>query len=295
MIDELRALAVFAKTIETGSFRAAARALGLAPSVVSHHVSQLESRLGVALLYRSTRRLSLTPDGQALYGHAQAMLQAAETGLNELAGRAAEPAGALRLSLPAFFARGPLTASLAAFSQCHPKVELELDYSDEKRDLIRDGIDLAIRIGELQDSALKSRRLFDMPRLLVAAPSLLDARTAPACPADLADWPWLGIRMRGKRKTLIDAAGQRHDFAIQPQITVNSVDAACQLAAAGCGLATPPAFLAEGELAAGKLRVALPEYRVEPLGVYAVWPANATRESLTLRLVRFLAELPPHQ
>ncbi|KMN81531.1 LysR family transcriptional regulator, partial [Chromobacterium violaceum] len=120
MIDELRALAVFAKTTETGSFRAAARALGLAPSVVSHHVSQLESRLGVALLYRSTRRLSLTPDGQALYGHAQAMLQAAETGLNELAGRAIEPAGTLRLSLPAFFARGPLTTSLAAFSRCHP-------------------------------------------------------------------------------------------------------------------------------------------------------------------------------
>lgn len=295
MIDELRALAVFAKTTETGSFRAAARALGLAPSVVSHHVSQLESRLGVALLYRSTRRLSLTPDGQALYGHAQAMLQAAETGLNELAGRAAEPAGTLRLSLPAFFARGPLTTSLAAFSRCHPKVELELDYSDEKRDLIRDGIDLAIRIGELQDSALKSRRLFDMPRLLVAAPSLLDARGEPASPAELADWPWLGIRMRAKRKPLIDAAGRRHDFAIQPRITANSVDAACQLAIAGCGLATPPAFLVENELAAGQLRVVLPDCQVEALGVYAVWPANAARESLTLRLVRFLAELPPHQ
>ncbi|QIY78245.1 LysR family transcriptional regulator [Chromobacterium violaceum] len=295
MIDELRALAVFAKTTETGSFRAAARALGLAPSVVSHHVSQLESRLGVALLYRSTRRLSLTPDGQALYGHAQAMLQAAETGLNELAGRAAEPAGTLRLSLPAFFARGPLTTSLAAFSRCHPKVELELDYSDEKRDLIRDGIDLAIRIGELQDSALKSRRLFDMPRLLVAAPSLLDARGEPASPAELADWPWLGIRMRAKRKTLIDTAGRRHDFAIQPRITANSVDAACQLAIAGCGLATPPAFLVENELAAGQLRVVLPDCQVEALGVYAVWPANAARESLTLRLVRFLAELPPHQ
>lgn len=263
--------------------------------MVSHHVSQLESRLGVALLYRSTRRLSLTPDGQALYGHAQAMLQAAETGLNELAGRAAEPAGTLRLSLPAFFARGPLTTSLAAFSRCHPKVELELDYSDEKRDLIRDGIDLAIRIGELQDSALKSRRLFDMPRLLVAAPSLLDARGEPASPAELADWPWLGIRMRAKRKTLIDAAGRRHDFAIQPRITANSVDAACQLAIAGCGLATPPAFLVENELAAGQLRVVLPDCQVEALGVYAVWPANAARESLTLRLVRFLAELPPHQ
>ncbi|UTH74698.1 LysR family transcriptional regulator [Chromobacterium sp. IIBBL 290-4] len=290
MIEELRALAVFAKTVETGSFRAAARALQLSPSVVSHHVSQLESRLGTALLYRSTRRLSLTADGEMLHQHAQAMLQAAESGLNALAGRGAEASGRLSLTLPAFFSRSPLTARLAEFSLRHPKVELALDYSDEKRDLVRDGIDLAIRIGELPDSALKSRRLFDMPRLLVAAPALLAQRPAPRHPQELADWPWLGIRMRPDRKTLIDEAGEAHSFPIQPAIRANSLDAVCQLAAAGCGLATPPAFLAQDDIAAGRLMECTPAWRVEALGVYAVWPANAARASLTLRLVHHLAD-----
>ncbi|POZ61999.1 LysR family transcriptional regulator [Chromobacterium alticapitis] len=290
MIDELRALAVFAKTVETGSFRAAARALQLSPSVVSHHVSQLEAKLGAALLYRSTRKLSLTPDGQDLYQHAQAMLQAAESGLNALAGRAAEPAGSLSVTLPAFFARHPLVEQLAGFSRSHPKVELALDFSDEKRDLIRDGIDLAIRIGELPDSALKSRRLLDMPRLTVAAPSLLAEREAPRVPAELADWPWLGIRMRPNRKTLRLDSGEAQAFAFQPRLTSNSIDAACRLAIAGCGLATPPVFLVEEDLAAGRLCAVLPEWRVEALGVYAVWPANAARESLTLRLVNHLAD-----
>ncbi|QEL54487.1 LysR family transcriptional regulator [Chromobacterium paludis] len=288
MIDELRALAVFAKTVETGSFRAAARALRLSPSVVSHHVSQLEGKLGAALLYRSTRKLSLTPDGQALYQHAQAMLQAAESGLNALAGRAAEPAGSLSVTLPAFFARHPLVERLADFAQRHPKVELTLDFSDEKRDLIRDGIDLAIRIGELPDSALKSRRLLDMPRITVAAPSLLAERAAPQTPAALADWPWLGIRMRPNRKTLSLSAGETQTFAFQPRLTVNNIDAACRLAIAGCGLATPPAFLVEDDIAAGRLANVLPEWQVETLGVYAVWPANAARESLTLRLLDHL-------
>ncbi|WP_199153890.1 LysR family transcriptional regulator [Chromobacterium sp. ASV23] len=290
MIDELRALAVFAKTVETGSFRAAARALELSPSVVSHHVSQLETRLGTALLYRSTRRLSLTPDGQALYHHAQAMLEAAQSGLDTIAGRAAEPVGTLSLTLPAFFARHPLVGQLAEFARRHSKVELALDFSDEKRDLIRDGIDLAIRIGELPDSALKSRRLHDMPRLTVAAPKLLAERHAPQNPQELAEWPWLGIRMRPNRKTLLHETGLAQSFSFQPRLTVNSLDAACQLAIAGCGLATPPAFLVADDIAAGRLQTVLPQWQVEPLGVYAVWPANAARESLTLRLVRFLAE-----
>ncbi|MEO9384059.1 LysR family transcriptional regulator [Chromobacterium phragmitis] len=289
MIDELRALAVFAKAVETGSFRAAARTLALSPSVVSHHVSQLENKLGTALLYRSTRKLSMTQDGQALYSHAQAMLQAAESGLNALAGRAAEPSGSLSLTLPAFFARSPLTDQLAAFSRMYPKVELALDFSDEKRDLIRDGIDLAIRIGELPDSALKSRRLFDMPRLTVAAPSLLAEREAPRVPMELANWPWLGIRMRPNRKTLSLDPDEAQTFAFQPRLTVNSIDAACRLAIAGCGLATPPAFLVQEDIAAGRLATVLPEWQVEALGVYAVWPANAARESLTLRLVEHLA------
>ncbi|MCW3482093.1 LysR family transcriptional regulator [Neisseriaceae bacterium JH1-16] len=287
MIDDLRALAVFAKTVETGSFRAAADALGLSPSVVSHHVAQLEARLGVALLYRSTRRLSLSHDGQALFEHARAMLAAAESGFAAVAA-GSEPTGKLTVTLPAFFAASPLLDALAAFSHTHPKVALDLQFGDAKRDLIRDGLDLAIRIGALTDSTLKARRLFDMPRCLVASPGLMARFAAPQRPEDLAEWDWIGFKPRPNRKQLIDAAGEAVPFSFAPRLTVDSVEALGRLAEAGVGLATPPRFLVAEALRAGRLIEVLPDWRVESLGVYAVWPPNAPRDGLARRLVDFL-------
>ena len=288
MIDELRALAVFARTVETGSFRAAARELGLSPSVVSHHVSQLEARLGVALLYRSTRRLSLTDDGRRLFESAQSAMQAAERGLNAIAGRSTEPAGRLSITVPGFFARTALVDDLAAFAQAHPKVELAINFTDEKRDLIRDGIDLAIRVGALKDSALKSKKLSLLKRKLVAAPSFVAAYKKPRQPTDLDTWEWIGLAMRPDSKTMVSKTGATQRIRFTPRVTVDSIDAACRLAVAGLGLTTPPAFLAEDEIRAGRLVELLPGWEVEPLGVYAVWPQNAGRESLTMRLLRFL-------
>lgn len=287
MIDDLRAMAVFAKTVEMGSFRAAAKELQLSSSVVSHHVSQLESRLGVALLYRSTRQLSLTHHGAQLFESVKAMLAAAETGLNAMARQSQEPSGTLRITVPAFFSRGTLLEDIAAFAQAFPKVLLSINFSDVKQDLIQEGIDLAIRIGQLQDSALKSKKLFDVRRKLVVAPHYRSGRAVEA-PQDLAQWDWIGLSMRPDFKTLSNAAGETCKIEYQPRISVDSIDAVCQLAIAGLGLATPPAFMVEDAIAAGRLIDPLPGWQVEALGAYAVWPANAARESLTLRLIRFL-------
>ncbi|ABC30634.1 Transcriptional regulator [Hahella chejuensis KCTC 2396] len=288
MIDELRALAVFAKTVEAGSFRAAASALSLSPSVVSHHISGLETRLGVALLYRSTRRLSLTSEGERLFDHAKTMLAAAEAGLNAIIEQAAEPTGKLTITAPAVLARGPFTADVAAFALAFPKISLFINYSDIRQDLIRDGIDLAIRIGEMADSSLKSKKLFDLTRRLVAAPGYLKNRPTPNHPADLLQWEWIGLKMRPNYKLLHSASGERQRIDFTPRITVDSIDAVCQLAAAGLGLATPPAFLVEDDLRNGRLCEPLPAWRVDTLGVYAVWPPNAARESLTYRFIQFL-------
>src|SRR6185437_2160385 len=154
MIDELRALAIFAKVVEAGSFRSAANALKLSPSVVSHHVAQLEERLGVALLYRSTRQLSLTSEGEKLFNSAKTMLSAAEEGLNSLAFRATEPIGKLNLTVPAMLTKSLLVADIIAFAKTFPKVVLSINFSDIQQELIREGIDLAIRIGDLKDSTL---------------------------------------------------------------------------------------------------------------------------------------------
>jgi DNA-binding transcriptional LysR family regulator len=288
MIDELRSLAIFAKVVEAGSFRSAANGLKLSPSVVSHHVAQLEERLGVALLYRSTRRLSLTYEGEKLFMSAEAMLSAAEKGLNSIAYQAREPAGNLNLTLPAMLTRSPLVADIAVFAKTFPKVALTIRFSDTQQDLIREGIDLAIRIGDLKDSALKSKRLFTMTRKLVVAPALISQHSSPQQPQDLLQWDWIGLKMRPNTKTLINQKGKTCLIHFEPRIIVDSMDAVCQLAIAGLGLATPPAFFVADALHQGHLVEPLPEWRAEPLPVYFVWPPNASKESLTFRLMAFL-------
>jgi len=160
MLDELRQIAIFAKTVDHGSFRAAAQALRLSPSVVSHHVGQLEKNLGTALLYRSTRKLSLTPDGERLLEAAHNMINAAETGLQLISQQSNEHSGVLRVTVPALFTQSFLTEQLAEFTLEYPKVHLTLDFSEFRRDLIADGFDLAIRAGDMKDSSLKSQLLF---------------------------------------------------------------------------------------------------------------------------------------
>lgn len=288
MIDELRAIAIFAKTVDGGSFRQAAKELNLSPSVVSHHIAQLEERLGVTLLYRSTRHLSLTQEGNELFIHAKEMLLAAETGLNAITQQSPEPSGRLNVTLPSFFSKSKLVKGIAAFAEACPKVELLLNFTDVKQDLIREGIDLAIRIGDLEDSALKAKKLFDMPRKLVVAPVYLEHRKKPRKPQDLQDWDWIGFKMRPHRRTLIDQSGKSAQLEFNPRIVADSVEAVSQLAIAGLGLATPPAFLVAPALDQKTLIEPLPNWAISSLAVFAVWPPNASKNSLTFRLIHFL-------
>ncbi len=288
MIDELRALAIFAKVTECGSFRAAANLLKLSPSVVSHHVAQLEERLGVALLYRSTRRLSLTYEGEKLFAQARAMLLAAEKGLNSIAHQASEPSGKLNLTVPALLTKSTLVKDIAAFAKDFPKVELSISFSDLQQDVIREGIDLAIRIGNLKDSALKSKKLFQMQRKLVVAPAYMTGRNVARRPQDLNQWDWIGLKMRPNTKALINQEGKTVLIEFVPRVVVDSVDGVCQLAIAGLGLATPPAFLVAEDIRHGYLVEPLPSWQADSLPVYAVWPSNVTKESLTFRLRTFL-------
>lgn len=290
MIDELRALAIFAEVVQTGSFRGAASNLALSPSVVSHHVSQLEARLGVALLYRSTRRLSLTDDGKSLFESTQRMLKAADEGLNRIAHTTSEPYGKLTLSLPALLSRSVLVDQIADFAKTYPKVKLSINFSDKQQDMIKDGIDLAIRIGDLKDSGLKSKKLFMLERVLVAAPSLIAMHKQARHPKDLTPWDWIGLKMRAHTKTLVHVDGKRSSIKFEPKIIVDSIDAACQFAIAGLGLATPPVALVTEDLTKGRLVELLPKWKVPSIPVYALWPHNAAKESLTHRLITHLAK-----
>ncbi|KLN59593.1 transcriptional regulator [Kiloniella spongiae] len=288
MIDELRAMAVFAKTVEVGSFRAASRELALSPSVVSHHVSQLEDKLGVALLYRSTRRLSLTDDGEKLFGYAKEMLALAENGFDAIAQRASEPMGKLNITLPAGFIHGPIVDDLASFAQIFPKINLSVSFSDHQQDIIRDGIDLAIRVGTIEDSTLKSKKLTDLRRKLVVSPDYYKKHPEPRKIQDLQGWDFIGLTMRPNNKLLTNESGKSVRLTYEPQIVLDSIHAVIQLARAGAGVITPPDFLVADDIEQGRMLELFPEWTVESLPVYVIWPPNAPREGLTHRFIDYL-------
>lgn len=199
MIEDIRYLIVFAKIAEVGTISGGAEALGIATATASEHLSRLEKNLDTALLYRNTRKLSLSRDGVRLLETARAMLELYEKGVIEFRQRSISTAARLHVSIPAVFINGPFTAHLAAFVRAHPQLGLRISCQDGREDIVAEGIDLAFRIGELPDSGLKARHLFLLPRRVVAAPSLLAgsrwSRTRPSwsgCRGSA--WPCARIR-----------------------------------------------------------------------------------------------------
>lgn len=289
MIDKLRGIAIFAAVVDQGSFRAAAHHLGLAPSRVSEVVSALEKDLGVTLLYRSTRQLSLTTEGRQLHGKAQAMLHAAEEGLDAISPLSKEPSGALRITAPAFVTQTEVMEVFARFSRSYPKVKLEFHFSDRPSEMIKDGFDLAIRAGWLQDSELMSRTIGQAERFLVASPDYVAAMPPPHDPSDLEAWDWIRFLVRPDQTELSGADGTIVSVTGRSSVSVNSAHALYEFATRGLGLTVIPENLARRGFDRGDLVRVLPEWSVTPLGLYAVWPNQSRRENLTTLFVRFLA------
>lgn len=290
MIDDLRALAIFAKVAEAGSFSAAGRALRLSTSVVSHHVKALETRHGVSLLRRSTRALSLTDEGQRLLNAARRMVEAAEEGLDAIADISADPAGALRLTAPAFLINSSQEAAVWRFARRYPNVAVTLHSSDERINLVAEGFDMAIRLGTMPDSALRSRKIGTFERCLVAAPSYLEAIQEPLVPEDLTRCDFVLLDMLTDKFVL-----QRGDeeVTVQPEqsrVLVNSVGGARSAVLAGLGVQKLPLSEVGEDLAARRLVRVLPEWSLPTLNIYAVWPASSHRNSLVRLLLEFLLE-----
>ncbi|WP_028301600.1 LysR family transcriptional regulator [Oceanospirillum beijerinckii] len=296
MIDDLKAIAIFAETVRQGSFRGAAKVLGLSPSVVSYHVSQLEQRLGNALLYRSTRKLSLTHKGEVLYQHAQLMLNAAQSGLEQIMPENAEPSGKLSISLPSVLSQSYISKEIAAFALRYPKVELNIMSTDTRQHLIKEGIDLAIRIGEMGDSSLKAKRLGAIKRKLVCSRALWQQQcqnqdqTDGTSPHRLETLPWIKLAMLPNSRTLIRPDGEKIRLHFHSQTTVNDVTLMTQLCKHGLGIATPPDYLIEHALADGSVIELLPDWQVESIPFYGVWPANASMNSNARHLLSYLSD-----
>jgi DNA-binding transcriptional LysR family regulator len=289
MIDELRSMAIFTAVAEMGSFSAAGRKLRLATSGISQHVSKLEDRLGVTLFYRSTRSLSLTSEGQRLLEHTQRMIVAAEDGLNSIADISNEPSGALSITMPAFMAGSIYELAIWDFMRSHKAIAVTMKYLDRNFDLVAEGIDLALRMGELSDSALRSRRLGSFGRKLVCSPEYLAHIGDIKTPNDLKDCDF--IAMSGLNVNIPLRKGDK-EMVIHPRksrVLVDSFAALHSGLRAGLGIQRLPTSVAKEDLKSGALVELLPAWSIPDLGTYVVWPGTSRRSSLTRLLIEHIA------
>lgn len=291
MIEHLRDIAIFAEVVETGSFRGTAKRLGVSPSVVSQRISHLEAHLGTALLYRSTRKLSVTDDGKDLYIASGRMLAAAMDGVEAIMRKKDQLSGRLKLTATAnIWERPPFIDHLITFAELHPKVDMSVSFSDVKADLIGSQFDVALRVGWLEDTSYKSTKLMELDRVLVTSSSYLAARPLPKTIEDLAEWDWIKFGDLPITKQLTDKAGTTPTFTAKVAMEVDSLGAICQIVRCGLGVAAVPRHLVRNDLHNGDLVVVPVAVDLFPPGVFAVWPDNVSTDSLVLRFVRFLAD-----
>lgn len=288
MLNQLRQIAIFAKTVEHGSFRAAADVLHLSPSVVSHHIAKLEEELGVALLYRSTRKLSLTSDGEALLISAHAMIDAAEDFFSVATNQSTQLMGELSITLPAVMQQSELLNHMGSFTKLHSNVSLKLDFSDTRANLIESGVDVAIRMGWLEDSGLKARKLYEVERHVVASAEYLKNKPNKITVDEVETWDWIEFTPVGFINLFNFPKEPKRVFKPKSKIRVNSALAMHQLISNNNGLGALPDFIAEKEVANGEFEIILPKENIPSLGVYAVWPANAPVGGLTSQFVEYL-------
>lgn len=274
MNDRLRQLALFVRTAETGSFSKAGREFGLSQPSVSRAIAALESRLGVKLLTRTTRQISTTDAGQTLLGRAREAMAAIDDA--EDAARGADRlSGLLRVALPTTYGARQIVPLIPAFLARHPLLKIDLMMSDRYENLIADGADLALRLGELPDSSFVTRKLASARRLFVAAPSYLARRQAPARLADLADHDLMsGPADLGEQSWVarLDAATEAQ--SVNPRIRTGSGAGLVACAAAGLGVAISSVWMCGEELASGALVEVLTEYRLDPVVAFVVFPAG---------------------
>ncbi len=286
---KLDSMALFALVAREGSFTAAARVSGLPKSTVSQRVAELEATLGMRLLHRSTRRLSLSEAGRVYLQHCQEMVDAANAADAALSRLRDAPAGTLRITAPEASGTLLLPALLAAFSRRHPAVTVECLISDAQLDLIAERIDLALRTGQLADSSFVSRRIGPVGRLLAASPEYLARKGWPQQPADLAGHSLL--LHEALPQWLLRQAGDRVRVdASQASLRANNLNVLRQLALAGAGIALLPRFMVREALASGALHEVLPDNPPPDNHYYAVYPGRSHRPAALTALLDFIDE-----
>ncbi|OLY72997.1 LysR family transcriptional regulator [Pseudomonas sp. ATCC PTA-122608] len=281
---------LFCQVMESGSFTAAAEHLGLSKQFVSRRLIQLEERLGVRLLNRSTRRLDVTPLGQSYYESALRLLSEVEQVEQGISGQNTEPRGTIRLSAPLSFAMAHLGSLLPLFLQRYPHVSVEVDLSDRPVDLISEGYDLVLRIGTLEDSTLIARRIASVQRVYCASPDYLARCGTPQTPEDLAEHACLPYGHSRQVQWRFMVKGKPLVLNVSGRMRVNNGELLRDSAIAGLGVTYLPTFIIAEALNDGRLVPLLDAFAPVALALSAVFPQHRQSSRPVQALIEFLRE-----
>ncbi len=277
-MQDLNAMYLFAKVVEHGSYSAAARALGLQTSKLSRHVSDLEKQLGVRLLQRTTRKVTVTEVGQTYYQHCAALEAEAIAAQEAIDRTRSEPQGTVRMSCPISLMKGMMSTVITNFLQSHPLVRVYVEMTNRRVDVVEEGFDLALRVRTppLDASELAMRKLGDSAAVLVATPALLEKHGRPKHPSELERYPTVSMTTAGDRHTWQFREKDCTPITVphSPRLMTDSFDALRDAAAAGVGVAYLPYFVVYDLLAKGELERVLPEFGLPPGIVHVVFPSR---------------------
>ena len=291
-MDRFENMETFVKVVESGTISAAADRLDVAKSAVSRRLKDLEEHLGVELFHRTTRKLTLTETGRAYYQQCVRILDdVLET---EIATSQAHATikGGLRVALPLSFGLMHIGSAINDFLQWHPDIEFDLDFNDREVDLIQEGFDLAVRIGQLSDSSLIARRLAPIHRVICASPNYLEQNGAPQTPEELFEHRILLYSLRRDFESweLEDKNGSVTRITLDPYIKASTGEYLRDAAVAGKGIAILPTFVVYQDIERGALQSLLPEFRAPSTNAYVIYPRTRHLSQRVRTLVDFLVE-----
>lgn len=290
-MDRLDAMKLFMRVAETGSFSGVALQMNVARSVVTRQIAGLEAHLGTKLIARSTRRLNLTSAGAAYLEKCREILNLIEEAETGLAEDRLSPRGRIRLSLPLSLGLRQLAPLISDFTTTYPEVDIELDFSDRRVNLIEEGLDLAIRITRQLEPSDVARKLSRCTMVTVAATDYLRRRGYPKHPSELlANHDCFGYTLAQRGTWPFMIGGEMTWFPIRGRVQANNGDALLDFAVRGLGITMAPTFIANTAINAGQVEPILTDFPMPELGIYAVFPGNRYVPHRVRALVEYLAE-----
>lgn len=293
--DRIALLETFIRIVDSGSLSAAAAQLGSTQPTISRRLQQLERLLGVRLLQRSTHRMKLTEDGARCYERAKDLLDGWQMLESDVRGADDQPSGHLRVVAPHAFGQQQLIGPLADYLRRYPRMTVEWLLHDRMPDFIAEGIDCAIRVGEIGDPSVIALRLAEVPRIAVAAPALLAGRPVPSHPSELAELPWLALRTFYRDEVTLTHAGTGEiaRFPIRPRLSTDGLQAVRNAAIEGLGAAIGSHWAMVGDLAAGRLVHLAPDWQAAALPVNLVYPPARFQPARLRRFIEVMRRAVP--